>query len=331
MVGVGRESRGAGAPAGRPGSFGYNRRFGPPTLCLPGRHRSPFLGPFARTSPAALRRNGDHRRWSRRSASLLLAIRFVVFPAIDDYREPIAQRLAAAARAARHDRRDRRRLGWLESASSAITGLAIRDRAQSGRRARAAAAAGGRGRRVDVGAGARPAAQGAHDRAARSSRCAATGRDGCTSRASRSIRTRRKPTRRFTDWLLRQRQIVVHDALLTWTDELRDAPQLVLDHVMFRLEQHARRTTGSASWASRRRRSRRRSISAARFPARRSRTGARRRGASTSASTTPTSRSGANGSRSCGPRRPATARCASGSTSRAAARRTSSPTSSSPT
>ena len=41
---------------------------------------------------------------------------------------------------------------------------------------------------------------------------------------------------RFTDWLLRQRQIVVHDALLTWTDELRDVPQLVLDHVMFRLE-----------------------------------------------------------------------------------------------
>ncbi|MFO1324557.1 MAG: YhdP family protein [Burkholderiales bacterium] len=46
---------------------------------------------------------------------------------------------------------------------------------------------------------------------------------------------------RFTDWLLRQRQIVVHDALLIWNDELRNAPQLVLDHVMFRLE----RTFGS--------------------------------------------------------------------------------------
>ncbi len=40
----------------------------------------------------------------------------------------------------------------------------------------------------------------------------------------------------FTDWLLRQRRIVVHDALLTWNDELRNAPQLVLDHVMFRME-----------------------------------------------------------------------------------------------
>jgi len=38
------------------------------------------------------------------------------------------------------------------------------------------------------------------------------------------------------DWLLRQRQIDVRDALLTWNDELRAAPQLVLDHVMFRLE-----------------------------------------------------------------------------------------------
>jgi uncharacterized protein (TIGR02099 family) len=40
----------------------------------------------------------------------------------------------------------------------------------------------------------------------------------------------------FTDWLLRQREIVVRDALITWNDELRDAPQLVLDNVQFRLE-----------------------------------------------------------------------------------------------
>ncbi len=40
----------------------------------------------------------------------------------------------------------------------------------------------------------------------------------------------------FTDWLLRQRLIVVHDALVSWNDELRRSPQLVLDHVMFRLE-----------------------------------------------------------------------------------------------
>jgi uncharacterized protein (TIGR02099 family) len=40
----------------------------------------------------------------------------------------------------------------------------------------------------------------------------------------------------FTDWLLRQRLIVVRDALLAWNDELRNAPQLLLDGVHFRLE-----------------------------------------------------------------------------------------------
>ena len=39
-----------------------------------------------------------------------------------------------------------------------------------------------------------------------------------------------------TDWLLRQRVIVVRNALITWDDELRHAPQLVLDQVQFRLE-----------------------------------------------------------------------------------------------
>ena len=38
------------------------------------------------------------------------------------------------------------------------------------------------------------------------------------------------------DWLLRQREIVVSNALITWDDELRKAPQLVLDQVQFRLE-----------------------------------------------------------------------------------------------
>ena len=42
---------------------------------------------------------------------------------------------------------------------------------------------------------------------------------------------------RFTDWLLRQREVNVRDAQLTWKDDLRGAPPLVLDHVMFRLEQ----------------------------------------------------------------------------------------------
>jgi len=40
----------------------------------------------------------------------------------------------------------------------------------------------------------------------------------------------------LTDWVLRQPHIVVHDALITWNDDLRNAPQLVLDHVQFRLE-----------------------------------------------------------------------------------------------
>ncbi|HEY5308364.1 MAG TPA: AsmA family protein, partial [Casimicrobiaceae bacterium] len=44
---------------------------------------------------------------------------------------------------------------------------------------------------------------------------------------------------RVTEWLLRKPSIVVTDALVTWTDELRHAPQLVLDHVQFRLEHSA--------------------------------------------------------------------------------------------
>jgi uncharacterized protein (TIGR02099 family) len=45
----------------------------------------------------------------------------------------------------------------------------------------------------------------------------------------------------FADWLLRQPQVVVRDALLSWTDEWRSAPQLILDHVNFRLVQHGDR------------------------------------------------------------------------------------------
>ncbi len=43
----------------------------------------------------------------------------------------------------------------------------------------------------------------------------------------------------LTDWLLRQRRIIVRDALITWNDDLRNAPQLVLDRVQFRLENEA--------------------------------------------------------------------------------------------
>ena len=40
----------------------------------------------------------------------------------------------------------------------------------------------------------------------------------------------------LTDWILRQPHIDVRDALITWNDDLRNAPQLVLDHVQIRLE-----------------------------------------------------------------------------------------------
>ncbi len=40
----------------------------------------------------------------------------------------------------------------------------------------------------------------------------------------------------LTDWVLRQPQILIRDALITWNDDQRSAPQLVLDQVQFRLE-----------------------------------------------------------------------------------------------
>ncbi|WP_418647025.1 YhdP family protein [Thauera butanivorans] len=39
------------------------------------------------------------------------------------------------------------------------------------------------------------------------------------------------------DWLLAQRQIVIHDAVLRWDDRLRAAPELVLENVELRLDQ----------------------------------------------------------------------------------------------
>ena len=41
---------------------------------------------------------------------------------------------------------------------------------------------------------------------------------------------------RFGDWLLRQRRVIVRDALVLWQDDLRQAPQLVLDRVNFELD-----------------------------------------------------------------------------------------------
>ncbi len=40
----------------------------------------------------------------------------------------------------------------------------------------------------------------------------------------------------FLEWLLAQRQIVIHDATLSWTDDYRNAPELRLEKVDFRLD-----------------------------------------------------------------------------------------------
>ena len=45
----------------------------------------------------------------------------------------------------------------------------------------------------------------------------------------------------FADWLLRQRDIEVHDATILWTDEQRGAPQIELKHVSFQLYNRGKR------------------------------------------------------------------------------------------
>ena len=44
----------------------------------------------------------------------------------------------------------------------------------------------------------------------------------------------------LADWLLHQEEIVIRDAAIVWRDELRDAPELALKHVGFRLENDGR-------------------------------------------------------------------------------------------
>ena len=39
-----------------------------------------------------------------------------------------------------------------------------------------------------------------------------------------------------TDWVLRQRRVIIRDAQITWDDDARNAPQLMLEHVQFKLE-----------------------------------------------------------------------------------------------
>src|SRR5215813_13452451 len=40
----------------------------------------------------------------------------------------------------------------------------------------------------------------------------------------------------LADWIMRQHEIVIRDALITWDDDERNAPQLVLDRVQFKME-----------------------------------------------------------------------------------------------
>jgi len=40
----------------------------------------------------------------------------------------------------------------------------------------------------------------------------------------------------LADWIMRQQEIVIRDALITWDDDLRNAPQLVLDRVQFKMD-----------------------------------------------------------------------------------------------
>jgi uncharacterized protein (TIGR02099 family) len=40
----------------------------------------------------------------------------------------------------------------------------------------------------------------------------------------------------FSDWLLAQEQVAIHDAVIEWNDELRKAPPLALTHLNFQLE-----------------------------------------------------------------------------------------------
>ena len=165
---------------------------------------------------------------------VLLAIRFVVFPAIDDYREPIARRLAVElGQPVTIDGIAGGWDGW--NPKLTITGIAIRDRANP------AGAPVLLLPQVDAVVAWTSALvfdlrlkELAIDRPQLSVRRDKSGRMHIA--GIEIDPDAPEADSRFTDWLLRQRQIVVHDALLTWTDELRDVPQLVLDHVMFRLE-----------------------------------------------------------------------------------------------
>ena len=55
------------------------------------------------------------------------------------------------------------------------------------------------------------------------------------------VLTRRADGGGFADWLLRQRDIEIHDATIVWNDEQRGAPQLDLKHVSLQIYNQGRR------------------------------------------------------------------------------------------
>ena len=238
-----RESCGAWRRHGRPSAGGSRTRFGYPL-----QWDSPSIMPSARASssrpgaPPAPRCTALRASraivvvgGSRCSRSLLLAVRFVVFPRIEAYRDTLIATLSSQlGQPVEIDSLTTGWDGW--NPKLVIGGLRVLDRARIERDAAARAARGRPDRRVDVAAAARAPAEGARRSSDRASRSGATAPACCTSLASNSTRRRRTDDLPLTDWILRQRQIVIRDALVTWNDDLRNAPQLVLDRVQFRLE-----------------------------------------------------------------------------------------------
>ena len=209
-------------------------------LCPP---RAPPQAPSAH--PTAVPGPGSFACW-RGAASrawllfalVLLAIRFIVFPQVESQRERVAAMLSATTGPAGRNRRHRHRLGRLEpeAGRSPISGCAT-----ASRRAR---------RRcvelpeVDVTLAwtSLPLMQLRLKQLVIERPRLAIRRDrgGLLHVAGLEFDpTQQADDSTLTDWLLRQRRIIVRDALITWNDDLRNAPQLVLDRVQFRLENEA--------------------------------------------------------------------------------------------
>jgi len=228
---------------GRPDPFGYNRNGGCSSvwpLCLPGNRLQALPRIHAQSLAPSLA-----IRLLRLTGTVILAavavfcvvlltIRFVVFPNIDDYRGPIAAKLSRQlGQPVTIDSLAGGWDGW--NPKFAITGFAIRDRAlPTGAPVLLLP-------RVDL-------------LVAWTSLLVFDLRLKELSIERPELSIRRDTLGRlhiagfeidpetqdddapFMNWLLRQRQIVVRNALVSWNDELRGSPVLVLDNVMFRLE-----------------------------------------------------------------------------------------------